>query len=83
MWFVYVLLCEDGSLYTGVSDDVEKRFQVHLSGKGSKYLRSHKPVRILHSEKVETRSDALKREAEIKSWSRQKKIEALQLNLPD
>lgn len=75
MWFVYIILCEDGSLYTGISDDVEKRFQVHLSGKGSKYLRTHKPLRVVYQEKVETRSDALKREAEIKKLSRKQKLE--------
>jgi putative endonuclease len=79
MWFIYVLLCQDGSLYTGCSDDVERRFAQHQSRKGAKYTRSHKPVRILHSEEFATKSEALKREAEIKGWSRQQKFERLGL----
>lgn len=81
MWFVYVLLCEDGSFYTGASNDVEKRFLDHKKGKGGKYTRSHKPVRIIYSEKLASRSDALKREIEIKSWTREKKIRVLELDL--
>ncbi len=81
MWFVYILLCSDNSLYTGTSDDVEKRFQDHLSGNGAKYTRSHKPVKIVYTESFPTRGEALSREAEIKSWSRSKKIEILKLKL--
>lgn len=81
MWYVYILLCEDNSLYTGFSDDIEKRFLIHLSGKGSKYTRSHKPLKIIYSEKFETKSGALKRECEIKGWQRKKKIENLNLSV--
>ncbi len=77
MWFVYVLLCQDGSLYTGISPDPEKRFEQHLSGKGAKYTRSHKPVKIVYQEKFKSRSEALKREAEIKGWRRERKIREL------
>ncbi len=79
MWFVYVLLCFDQSLYTGITDDIDERFKEHLSGKGSKYTRSHKPIRIVYSEKVSSKGEALKREAEIKSWSREMKINSLSL----
>lgn len=79
MYFVYVLLCEDGSLYTGSSNDVEKRFLAHQSGKGSKYTRSHKVEKIIYQSEFATKSEALKRESEIKSWSRQQKINRLQL----
>jgi putative endonuclease len=78
-WHIYILLCADGSLYTGATNNVEKRFASHVSGRGGKYTRSHKPVKILYSEKCATQSDALKREIEIKSWSRKKKIEKLHL----
>lgn len=81
MWFVYVLLCEDNSLYTGISNDVDKRFLDHKTGKGSKYTRSHKPVEIIYSEKLASHSDALKREIEIKNWSREKKINNLNLKM--
>lgn len=80
-WFVYVLLCQDGSLYTGSSDNIDKRFQTHVSGKGSKYTRSHKPVSVIYSEQLSDKSAALKREHEIKSWSRKMKIERLELKL--
>lgn len=79
LWFVYVLLCEGGSYYTGSTNDVEKRFLVHKSGKGSKYTRSHKPVKIVHTETFNTKSDALKREAEIKKWDKTKKVRQLKL----
>lgn len=74
MWFVYILLCSDNSLYTGISDDVEGRFKDHLAGKGAKYTKSHKPLKILHLEGHSNKSQALKREIEIKSWSRTEKI---------
>lgn len=79
MWSVYVLLCEDKSLYTGISNNLDKRFSEHKSGKGGRYTRSHKPVKLIYQEKLSTHSEALKREAEIKSWSRNKKIKILDL----
>ena len=81
MWFVYVLLCSDGSFYVGYSDNVKKRFLDHQKGKGGRYTRSHKPIRIVYSEQLDTKSEALKREFEIKSWSREKKINLLKLCL--
>lgn len=78
-WFVYMLLCADKSLYTGISIDPDRRFQEHLAGKGGNYTRSHRPIRRVYLEKVNTRSEALKREHEIKSWSREKKISDLHL----
>ncbi|MDA1079153.1 MAG: GIY-YIG nuclease family protein [bacterium] len=77
-WFLYILLCQDGSLYTGISTDPDRRFQEHLLGKGGNYTRAHRPVKRVYLEKVGTRSDALKRELEIKSWERKKKEEFLQ-----
>lgn len=74
MWFVYILLCEDNSLYTGSTNDLEKRFKAHKEGKGGKYTRSHKPIKIVYSEKYETKSAALKREIGIKSLSRAEKL---------
>lgn len=79
MWFVYILLCEDGSLYTGVSNNVNQRFSDHKNRKGGHYTRSHKPVKLVYQEKCGTKSEALKREAEIKSWSRERKIKILRL----
>lgn len=81
MWFVYVLLCEDMSLYTGISDDPDARFRVHKEGKGSKYTRSHKPVRCIYLEEHLSKSLALKREYKIKSWNRDRKIRELGLKI--
>lgn len=79
MYFVYMLLCEDGSLYTGVSNNVNKRFLDHQNGKGGRYTRSHKVIKMVYSEKLSTKSEALKREAEIKGWKRKDKIKNLKL----
>lgn len=79
MWFVYILLCEDNSLYTGSTNNLEKRFLDHKNGKGGRYTRSRKPVRMVYKEEFKTRSEALKREIEIKSWKRKQKIQALKL----
>jgi len=81
MWFIYVLVCEDNSLYTGSTNDLEKRFKSHQNGKGGKYTRSHKPRKVIYTEQFETKSDALKREIEIKSWNRGMKIKNLALKL--
>jgi putative endonuclease len=81
MWYVYVILCEDGSLYCGSSDDPDTRFLSHKNGKGARYTRSHKPIKIIYRELLESKSLALKREIEIKSWSRADKIKKLMLDL--
>ena len=74
MYYVYIIECRDGTLYTGITTDVQRRFKEHKDGKGGAYTRSRKVKRILYSEKKRTRSSAQKREAEIKSWSRKKKL---------
>lgn len=79
MWFVYILLCEDKSLYTGVSNNLEKRFLEHKGGKGGRYTRSHKPIKMIYSEELPNQSDALKRERQIKGWPREKKIRIVNL----
>jgi putative endonuclease len=79
MYFVYILLCSDNSFYTGSTNNVEKRFQDHVSGKGAKYTKSHKPIKIIYQEKFNTKSDALKREIEIKKLSRKEKETLLNL----
>ena len=73
MWFVYILLCSDNSFYTGISNDLEKRFLDHKKGKGGRYTRSHKPLKIIYTEQYATKPDALKREIEIKSMRRKQK----------
>lgn len=77
MWYVYILLCEDNSLYTGITNNFKKRYLEHKNGKGGRYTRSHKPIKIIHKEEFLTKSEALKRESEIKSWSREKKLKMI------
>lgn len=74
MYFVYIIRCDDKSLYTGITTDLERRFNEHKNKKGGAYTRSHKVVKIVYSEKQSTRSKALKREAEIKSLKRKDKL---------
>ena len=74
MWYLYILQCGDGSLYTGITTDVEKRLEVHRSGKGAKYTRGRSPLELKYREACGTPSDALKRELEIKHLSREEKL---------
>lgn len=73
MFYAYIIRCADGSFYCGYTTDVEKRFEKHKSGKGAKYTRSHLPLEIVYIEEFESKSDALKRECEIKSMTRSQK----------
>ncbi len=72
-YFIYILQCTDGSHYTGSTNNVEKRFQDHLAGRGARYTKSHKPVKLVYQEDFDTKSEALKREAEIKRLSKKEK----------
>ena len=73
MWFVYILECKDKSLYTGVTNNIERRYREHLNKK-SHYTSYNPPVRLACKETYSTRAEALKREAQIKRWTRRKKI---------
>ncbi len=77
MYYIYILLCSDGSYYTGSTNDVEKRFKDHVEGRGARYTKSHKPVRIIYKEEFATKPEALKREAEIKKLSKKEKEELI------
>ncbi len=74
MYYLYLLQCSDGSIYTGITTDVQRRFTEHKSGIGGRFTRSRTVTKILYTEKFPTRSQALKREAEIKSWRRPQKL---------
>lgn len=76
-WYVYILRCKDGTLYTGSTDDVVRRAEVHNSGKGAKYTRGRTPVEVVYAEECETYSAALKREYAIKQLTRQQKLELI------
>ena len=73
-YFVYMLLCADGTFYTGTSNNVKKRVKTHNQGKGAKYTRGRRPVRLLYSENCASRSAALRREQEIKAKPRAAKL---------
>lgn len=75
MYFVYIIECADRTLYVGSTNDLERRFQEHNHAKrGAHYTKIRRPVVLRYSETHETKSDALKREREIKSWPREKKL---------
>lgn len=76
-YFVYILLCKDKSLYTGITNDVAKRLLAHKNGTGARYTRSHPPMKIVHTEKYRTKGRALKREAEIKRLPRAGKLKLI------
>ena len=73
-WKIYILRCCDGSLYTGITTDLEKRVTAHNAGKGAKYTRSRRPVELAWSEDCSDHSSALKRELEIKGMTREDKL---------
>ena len=72
-WYVYVLCCGDGSLYTGYTDNIPRRLAVHQSGKGAKYTRSRLPVELAYWEELPDKSAALRREAAIKQLTRKER----------
>jgi predicted GIY-YIG superfamily endonuclease len=77
-WFVYIVRCSDGSLYTGVAKDVKRRCQQHNAGTASRYTRSRRPVKIIYQEVHPDQSSALKREAAIKAMTRRGKLTMIQ-----
>ena len=76
-WKLYILRCGDGSLYTGISTDVQRRLEEHRSGKGAKYTRSRGPLELVYEEECGDHSAARKRELEIKKLSREEKIKLI------
>lgn len=77
-WYLYILRCGDGSLYTGIAVDVDKRLAAHRSGKGAKYTRGRGPLEVVYREACENHSHALKRELEVKALPREEKEKILQ-----
>ena len=74
VWFVYIVRCADGTLYTGISTDVARRAQAHSEGRGAKYTRSRGPVAVVYTEACPDKSAALRRELEIKKLTRAEKL---------
>ena len=79
-WILYIIECRDGSLYTGITVDLNKRMKSHNEGKASKYTRIRKPVKIAHQEIFNDESSARRREIEIKKLSRQDKLKLIKLS---
>ena len=74
LYFVYMLRCSDGTLYTGITTDPARRLKEHNLGTGAKFTRAKRPVEMVYAERADGRSEASKREAEIKSYTREKKL---------
>lgn len=76
-YWLYILRCGDGSLYTGTTDDVERRLKAHREGKGAKYTRGRGPLEVVYREKLPDKSTALKRECAVKRLSRNEKLKLI------
>ena len=84
MWHVYLIRTKMGQLYTGVTQDVPRRFKEHQKegGKGAKYLKGKKPLKLVFHKKIGSRSQALKTEAQIKKWPKKKKEALIKNEIP-
>lgn len=78
MNYAYILRCSDGTLYSGWTNDLEKRLKAHNAGRGGKYTRSRLPVELVYFEKFETKSEAMRREYEFKQLSREQKLKLIE-----
>jgi putative endonuclease len=76
-YYTYIILTEKNTFYCGYTDDVKKRFQAHLEGKGAKYTRANKPVKLVYQKEFDTKSDAMKEEARIKKLTHQEKLKLI------
>ena len=78
MWFVYIIECQDHSLYTGITNHLEKRIEAHNHKKGAKAVKGKLPVKLVYKETYHNQKEAVKREREIKGWRREKKLELVE-----
>lgn len=76
-YYTYIILTEKNTFYCGYTDDVKKRFEAHLEGKGAKYTRANKPVKLVYQKEFDTKSDAMKEEARIKKLTHQEKLKLI------
>ena len=72
-WYVYMLRCGDGTLYTGITDDIAKRLSAHQAGKGAKYTRGRGPLELVYTQQLSDKSEALKREYALKQLKKSEK----------
>lgn len=82
MYFIYLIKCDDGTIYTGITNDLNRRFNEHKNGKGGHYTKSKGVTRLLYSEPCKDKSSALKKEAQIKGWTRIKKLNLIKFGKP-
>ncbi len=82
-YWLYILECGDGTLYTGTTDDVERRLKAHQSGKGAKYTRGRGPLRVVYREDCGDKSAALKRELAVKALPRSQKLALIHTQTPE
>lgn len=75
--YVYVILCEGGSLYTGYTKDLSMRMKLHMSGKGARYTKMHRPRKLVHVEEFDSRAEAMQRERKLKRLTRHEKLELI------
>ena len=83
MWYLYILKCGDGTLYTGITNDLEKRLEAHRSGKGAKYTRGRGPLELMYRESCDSHGEALRREHSVKRLSREQKLALISREKPD
>jgi putative endonuclease len=81
-WYLYIVKCADGSLYTGITTNIERRIHQHNTKSGAKSLLGKLPVVLVYNETYNDRVQAGKREREIKTWKRKKKLELIKKGLP-
>ena len=79
-WIVYILKCADGTLYTGITNDLSRRMSEHEMGQGAKYTKGRGPLQLVYQEDCQERGHALKREIEIKSLDRKAKLLLISMN---
>ena len=76
--YIYIVRCKDGTLYTGYTNNVQARIEKHNAGKGAKYTKTRRPVVLLYQEGYETKSEAMKREYENKTFTRTQKLQLIE-----
>ena len=77
-YYVYVILCEDGSFYTGYTKNVDSRLRLHMNGKGARYTRMHKPKKLAYTEEYSSRAEAMRRERRVKTMGHERKLELIE-----
>ena len=82
MYYVYLILCDDDSLYAGITNNIQRRLTEHKTKSGGRYTKLHRGIRLLYSEQFNTKEEAIKRERQIKGWRREKKLNLIKFGKP-